>query len=364
MLLYLANHRLPTEKAHGLQIVKMCEALADQGLEVFLISPVRKSLLKKDLFSYYNVERKFSFVTLPSPDFYFWGKLDWVSFHIKSFLSARLLAQYATKFKDAIIYSRDEWPLILSARFSHHLYYEAHKFSSLKKFLYRRLKKRGVKIIVITNSLKKEFLKLGFSEKDILMAPDGVDLEKFDLSISKEEARLKVGLPRSNKIALYSGSLYGWKGVNVFVDSKKFLAGVQLVVAGGNKSETRDGVLFIERQPHSEIPFFLKSADVLVLPNSGKQKLSSLYTSPLKMFEYMASRRPIVASDLPSIREVLNNDNSVLVPPDDPKLLANAIQSVLLNNQLAESISNQAYNDVKPYDWKLRAQKIIHFIKP
>ena len=85
-------------------------------------------------------------------------------------------------------------------------------------------------------------------------------------------------------------------------------------------------VHFTGTVPHKAVPFHLAAGNLIALPNSAEQEISARYTSPLKLFEAMASNRPIVASDLTSLREVLTDDkNAVLVPPDDKHALAVAI---------------------------------------
>jgi len=112
------------------------------------------------------------------------------------------------------------------------------------------------------------------------------------------------------------------------------------------------------------VPDYLFAADALLLPNSAKAKIASHYTSPLKLFEYMASRRPIVASDLPALREVLRDgENAVLVEPDDPKALAERIKTVLDDSGLAKRISEQAYSEVSQYSWEERARRIVRFVR-
>jgi glycosyltransferase involved in cell wall biosynthesis len=99
------------------------------------------------------------------------------------------------------------------------------------------------------------------------------------------------------------------------------------------------------------------------LPNSKKSEISKKYTSPMKLFEYMASGIPIVASDLPSIREILNESNSVLVDPDIPKSIINGIIEVITNKSLANKISEQSFLDVENYTWSKRAINILEFIR-
>ena len=80
------------------------------------------------------------------------------------------------------------------------------------------------------------------------------------------------------------------------------------------------------------------------------------------MFEYMASKRPIITSNLPSIKEILNENNCVFFQSDNQKDLAEKIIFLLANKNLADKISEQAYREVKDYTWKKRAEKIINFI--
>ena len=99
-----------------------------------------------------------------------------------------------------------------------------------------------------------------------------------------------------------------------------------------NKNNLTKKVKLCGHQDHQKIPVYLKAADILALPNSGKTEMSRCYTSPLKLFEYMASQRPIIASNLPSIREILNEDTAVLVQADSPEKFAIEIIK-LINNE-------------------------------
>jgi len=85
--------------------------------------------------------------------------------------------------------------------------------------------------------------------------------------------------------------------------------------------------------------------------------------SPLKMFEYMAAQRPIIASDLPSIREILNENNAVLIKPDSPDDLARGIEQLLKKPDFSAKIAKRAYQDVQRYTWQKRTEKILDFIK-
>jgi glycosyltransferase involved in cell wall biosynthesis len=102
----------------------------------------------------------------------------------------------------------------------------------------------------------------------------------------------------------------------------------------------------------------LMQADVLALPNPASA-ISTRYTSPLKLFEYMATGRPIVSSDLPSIREVLRDGvNALLVPPGDPVALAAAIERLFNDHILATRLGRAALDEVPNYSWDRRAERL------
>ena len=366
-IIYLANARMPTEKAHGIQIMKMCEAFAMSGHQIKLIVPWRLNHIKEDVFKYYGMKKSFKIKRIPSIDlvglpFGFW--IQSISFSFFAFF-------YLLFKKADIIYSRDLSSLFLISFLKKNLVYEAHTFPN-NFFLYKRVCRKTKAIIVITQKLKKFFTRKGIDNNKILIAPDGVDLEKFNIDISKEECRKKLNLPLDKKIVLYTGHLYKWKGVQTLAEASKFLDKNALVifVGGTEKDEQKfrdknrdlDNILILGHRPYSEMPYYLKAADVLVLPNSVKSVISREWTSPMKMFEYMASQRPIVASDLPSLREVLNENNAFLIRPDNAKDLANSINQSLKNTDFSDKISKQALKDVQNYTWKKRVNNVLNFI--
>ena len=122
-------------------------------------------------------------------------------------------------------------------------------------------------------------------------------------------------------------------------------------------------IQFFGHQPHDEIPLWQKAADVLVLPNTAKEEISRLYTSPMKLFEYMASERPIISSAIPSIRDIVDDSEVYFVEPDNAELLAKKIKTVLRENRKSEEVAKRAREKVMHYTWEARARRVIAFMK-
>ncbi len=377
-LIYLANVRIPTEKAHGLQIMKMGEAFKKQEVDIELVvaKRINYQLEHVDPFYYYGIETKFPLRKIWLIDLVasnLSSRKLFVLIQNTSFAFSALFYLFGKKFD--LIYSRDEFSLFFLSFFKKNLVLELHTFPRSKLSIYKFLFKRIKKIVVITNQLKKLVMSLGIEEDKIVVSPDGVDLKQFQVEDSKDKCRERLNLPLDKKIILYTGHLFDWKGVYVLAQSSQYLASDCLIVFVGGMEYDRKkvkkfieekklkNILLVNHQPPQKIPYYLKAADVLVLPNSGKKAISVHYTSPIKMFEYMAARKPIVASDLPSIREVLNPANSILVAPDVALELADGIKKALSDTNFVQTIVSRAFKDVQKYSWENRARNILKFIK-
>lgn len=366
-IIYIDSARLPTEKAHGYQTCKMCEEFARAGAEVELLIPDRPNPIKQDIFSYYGLEKNFKVKKLFCPNLVW---LERPGFILQTFIFLVFSRFYLFSQKYDVLYCRDKLMGLLLKDFV----LEVHILPERIGFFYKWLWKRARLLVVLNDFLKQRLVKAGIPEKKILVAPDAVDLKKFDIDLDKDEARRKLQLPPDKKIVLYAGHLYKWKGVTVLLEAAhKFPKNVLFVFVGGTEEDLPkfrasavglENVLIVGHRPPQEIPVWLKAADVLVLTGTAKSDISRYYTSPLKLFEYMASGRPVVASRLESFLGVLNGENSFLVEPDNPEALAEGIRKLLSDEIFSAKISGQAYFDVGEYTWAKRAEKILGFINP
>ncbi|MFZ2500414.1 MAG: glycosyltransferase family 4 protein [Minisyncoccia bacterium] len=361
---YIANIRLPTEKAHGVQILKMCEAFTQAGTDVRLIVSNRKSNITEDPLRYYGIVTPFPLVRAWSLDAVSWGV--W-GFRLQSFTFA--LGVLRNLRRGAFLYGRDEMVLCAISFFCRNrIVWESHTGSW--NFFARMLVRRVKTIVVISQGLKDFYIQHGVDQNKIVVAHDGVDLDSFVHTESRTEARTRLGLSQDKKIAMYIGRLDGWKGVETLLQASVLLPqDIQVVVIGG---ETRQierlrsmypQVLFLGYHPYTQIADNEAAADVLVLPNTALDVTSVRFTSPLKLFTYMASGKPIVASDLPSLREVVTDDTAFFVEADNPQSLMRGIIEALQSLAEASRRAQGARREVEQYTWKARAMKILSFLQ-
>jgi glycosyltransferase involved in cell wall biosynthesis len=402
---YLLFHgRFPSEKAASLFAAKSAEAFAKQGKRVVLLVPRRKGVLKDDPFVYYGIEKNFDIVRLGIIDFFdskFVSRFAprvafWTSF-ITFSVSAFFYSFFKTKRED-LFYSNETLPLFFLSFLRCNTLYEMHDFPESKLNFFRRFLGR-MRWVLIHNKWKLEETKKLFPETRLVEShrktkaavlakskyfyePNAMDLAAFDTNLSKKEARKQLsslglfGMSNESillnaKIVVYTGHLYTWKGVDALALAAGLSPDTIFIFVGGTDSDVEsfkrkygvmENIRIVGHRQHSEIPLWQKAADVLVLPNTAKEKISAYYTSPMKLFEYMASRRPIVATDIPSLRDIVDDESVLFVAPDNPKALASGIAEVLSDPQRAEALATHAFDAVLSHTWDKRAERIVHFV--
>lgn len=362
-IIYIANIRFPTERAHGIQIAKTCEAFAALGAEVDLVVTNRATGITEDVQTYYNLRRTFPVLRVAVPDIVHWGR---TGFLIESIFFALGARRHAGK---GVVYCRDEWVLaalrLLGAR---NIVWESH--TGAWNIAARFVARKAAALVVITHGLRDFYAERGVMSEKILIAPDGINLDDFAHSTSKADARTRLGLPADASIVMYIGGLDGWKGVDtLYAAAEKLPNDVIVAVMGGKEedvptlSEKHPRVRFLGPRPYTELADNQAAADVLILPNTGASEISARFTSPLKLFTYMASGVPVVTSDLPSIREVVDEKSAFFVPPDDSRALAEGIMQALENTEDAARRAAAARALLVDYTWQRRAERILAFLK-
>lgn len=242
------------------------------------------------------------------------------------------------------------------------------------------------RLVCITAALARD-IRMGYGGHGVIerlvVAPDGVDLERYHDLPSPEQARTRIagrlsgsslrGLERFT--AGYTGHLYPGRGIDLILELAANLADIDFLLVGG---EPRDLISLQDRiaakrlqnvrlvgfVPNAELPLFQAACDILLMPYQHMVEASSggdisRYLSPMKLFEYMACARPVVSSDLPVIREVLTDQNSIMLPSGEVKSWAHTIQMLKLDPEKRKKLAAQARQDVLQYTWEKRAELVL-----
>lgn len=348
-IFYIANIRLPTEKAHGLAIMKMCESFASVGHDVELVVPKRVNPIKKDPFDYYEVSRNFQIKILPSIDVVWLGK---TGFMLQWLLFAKLAAVYCVLKGADLYYGRDELSLWLISLFRKNVVWEPH--NAKNNWVVRSLIKRCEATIPISRELKEYYMSLDAPEDRSCVVPSGVDLKAFnDIGGTKGELRQKLDLPQDKKIVAYVGKREA-------MGKSKGIGGIE--EAFKTISDSMDGIftMIVSDVHPTKVPAYMKASDVLVMNYPLDQYHH--FMSPLKMFEYMASGVPIVTSDISTIREILDESMAYFFEPDDLNDLARTVERVFSEYNKAEEKAELALEKVRNFSWEKRSETILSFI--
>lgn len=377
-ILSLADTRFPIERANGVQTMATCHALAERGHDVRLVVRPDTTRPARDPFVFYGLAPTARLRVDAI------GGAGGARGRRATFLLSAIAA--ATGADADVVYTRDlglaALLLRLPASRRPPVVYESHGIAAvvaaeMPKLLgaaaaptpakLARLESREGRVwrgsgafVTITAALRDDLAARYGARDRVFVIPDGAHAPA-DLQ-TRGDART-VG---------YAGHLYPWKGVDIFVRALALAPALRGLIVGGHPGEKdRDRIDALVRelglqdrvtitglvQPHEVAPR-LAHAGILVLPNTATA-ISERYTSPLKLFEYLWMDRPIVASNLPSIREVVTHGISAwLVPPSDPSALAKGIEHIAGNVDLAARLGAAARTLAPSYSWSARAEHL------
>jgi glycosyltransferase involved in cell wall biosynthesis len=209
--------------------------------------------------------------------------------------------------------------------------------------------------------------------KRISIVPNGVELETFRPDAKPLGVRKELGL-EGKRVVCFIGALGPWHGLENLIqsipcvleevpDAEFLLVGAMKEFGTSHLAEmakeygVSDKMHLLGRKLPAEVPRILVESDVAVAPYPARD----FGFSPLKLFEYMACGIPIVCSDLPSTREIVENDrNGLLVPPEDKDSLAEAIVRILIDNNLGRRLSVEGLRRVSSFSWKESTKKLVN----
>ncbi|WP_456324791.1 glycosyltransferase family 4 protein [Desulfonauticus submarinus] len=373
---YFAKTHIPSYSANSIQVVNMIISLSKQVEKVFLYIPFKPkrlllSSLKTIFFRYgvkYPKNLKISFL-----------KKD------KNFLFEESAINYINKKlqnSTDLFFTRNIFIAYFLTQKNKRVIYESHEFSkdkqfkNFKSFIESINKHKYSKIIAISNSISQKYQKNGLMQQKIKVFPDGINEDFFKKKNKKTKEKYLSKLFKNKgiynqKIVLYTGSLKKEKGVYFLLKIAQKLPHINFIIVGGRPKEIEEikndinsykNIYIHPYIKYKNIPVLLQEADILVMPYLKKGSLIDSM-SPLKMFEYLASGKPILASKLPVIEEILqDNYNSFLFEPENIDSFIKSLKKIFsLSIEDLKYISNNALQTAKQHTWDKRVKNILNW---
>lgn len=366
--------QIPSDRANSIQVMKMCQAMTQMGHEVNLLVPEDSAQSEKsqswdELAPHYGIKTRFDIQWLPLNSF--WGRRG---FTWKALRRAREL-------KADLIYVRALPPAVLGLIQGFPVVLEMHEMPSgcfgpcwYRLFLVLKGKKRLVPISQALNRTLEEKYHSVLPSESVVVAPSGVDIERFKDLPEPVNARQALGL-RPGPTAVCTGHLYAGRGMEFFLKLAEQFPEIHFLWVGGQTEEVSiwrelvgslnlQNVTFTGFIPNEKMPLYQAAGDFLLIPyhlsisGSGGRDIARV-SSPMKLFEYLAAGRAIISSDLPVLREVLNEHNAVLCPADDLHAWVQALKGLLVDPEKWISLARQAKQDAGKYKWTVRCQRIF-----
>ncbi len=331
-IIYIFNGRFPTEKAHGVQIANMCQAFARAGVAVTLVVPYRNNAIRQDAFEYYGAKRNFKIQYVGALDAMHIvpGK---IAHAIQTLTSMISFFWYLLMYQADVFYARDPASLLLLSFLGRPYVAELHDYRARQpRWWMKRILKKAKKIVVNSEGTRTLLMNHYSDITKVLVAPNGVDLDFFDISETREQARTKLQLPQDKIIIGYVGRLEVAgrdKGVPMLQDAFERM-----------QLRAKAELLLVTSVPYKQVPLYLRAIDIAVIPFPGVQHAKT--TSPIKMFEYMAAGKAIVVAD-----------------SSDSQRLAETLDALVTDPERIKNLGLQAREEAKSHTWDQRARVII-----
>lgn len=363
-ILYIHPVAIPSAEANTIQAMRMCEAFAANGHTVKLLAPASSRDLQQDVHEFYGVANTFSVTRNLS----YSGRGRTFLFALKSALTAAL-----RNFE--LVYTRD--PVVANFCTSLHIptIVEIHSrpagFSRRSFTAFGRAIRRPetLRVVAISEALRRALLDdFPSITTPLVVAHDG--------AVAGPERVATPSAKEGEFLALYAGHLYAGKGIDLLIAAARLTPEVKVEIVGGAARDIEHWQSVAVDVPSVRFAGFLRpasvsdrlaNADAVVAPyqrkvvGADRKTDISAYMSPLKIFEYMAAGRAIIASDLPVIREVLTHgETALLCPPDDPVAWSNALRLLKDDPELRLRLGRNARALLeREFTWKRRAERVL-----
>jgi glycosyltransferase involved in cell wall biosynthesis len=243
----------------------------------------------------------------------------------------------------------------------------------LERLIERFVLKNADGVIVVSSYLKTQAMENGVPSERLLLLPNAADPTAFKPSIECSFLKRKIGLG-NERIVGFIGFFYPWHGIELLIDTVPLVSrktdNFKFILVGDGptfrkvrqkvlESEFPDKVLFIGRVDHGVVPKYISLFDIAVMPHSNN------YGSPMKVLEYMAMAKAIIAPRLGPLEDIITDKfNGLLFEPLNHQELAEMIAYLLINENERQQIGKSARLTIlEKNNWDLNAGNIISLYK-
>lgn len=370
-IVYISRSIIPSRTANSVNVVKMCGAFASLGHQVTLLAPITKKLEEKDvenIFEFYGVKENFEIKKLFSPN---------IKFLKRKIYSFRCLNQ-VKNIKPDIVYGRDDMlSFYLTQKSGYKSLFEKHdnfRNNKMEEQIFKRFilknKNKG-KLVTITNKLKDLYCKeYNLESCSVHVAPSATQISDDFISIPTDCEKFK----NSFNVG-YIGRLTKGKGIEIIIKMAQNIPNVIFHIIGGkkddieywkNESGNLENIIFHGFINPKDTYKYRNLCDVLVAPylDSDGIHRDSEFVSPIKTFEYMGSKTPMICSDLEVLRECIDERYAILVDNKDINAWVKAVEKLRSNIKFKEQLVTSAYEYcVENFTYEARCKKILDFIQ-
>jgi len=367
---YISKSKIPSRHANSVQVVNMIiafSALMD-NIKVHLPGGLSQKikLITNTLFNNYGK-------TIPNNAEFFFSK---DSSSNKNYFEDSVLGKLSSD-ASKLVFTRSPYIAWKLAEQQLPVIFESHWFSRDKNVIplprFASLISASTASGVVTTSpaITSAYIEAGLDRSHILTVSNSVDVDTFAKSQSGGLGKLFGPQVYQKPTFVYTGSLGKGKGAQFLASASASLENIHVAIIGGNDKEIQNlqetsgnsSTLFLHSAvPHKEIPAILQDATGLIMPYTNEGSLS-LYMCPLKMFEYLATGKPVISADLPALKTILAHEkNAFFFQPCSTSSFKEQIFNTLnMSNSQAKALRDKQFDTISRFSWANRAKTILEW---
>ena len=369
----ITTSQIPSNTANSIQAMKVCHALKQNGADVRLWVPKFKTATWDELADLYGLQEEFP--------------VEWLSFKktFKQYDFCWKAVEEAKKWGAEVLYTWALQSAVFAQRRMFTSVMEFHDFpmGKIGPLLFKRYIQHQQNTLSLTTTRAlaeglEERYGFTFRQGALQIAPNGTDPQRYEDLPCPAKARQQLGLEENITVG-FTGHFYRGRGMELLLEIAIHLPQVNFLWAGGKEEHVQPWREELEKRtiknvtltgfiPNQQLPLYQAACDILVMPYGKKISGSSGgdiagVINPMKMFDYMASGRAIIASEIPVFHEILSEQSALFCPPDDSQAWVQAIQQLVENEQLRKSLAQQAKQLSTQYSWVARAGRSLELIR-